>query len=110
MAGHLYWQSANYTITAFVETQPRRVRVVAAGDFGGSGSAVLRGALHRLGTLLGPIHLDASGVRALSPDAVAALGECDGLVLDAVADSVAPSLAAMATLPPAPVPALKRTA
>lgn len=116
MAGHLYWQSANFTITAFVDSEPRQVRVIAAGDFGGSGSAVLRGALTRLAALLAPIRLNAAEVTALSHDAVAALSECAagscGLTLDAVPDTLGPALepTLLAGLPAAPVPALKRTA
>jgi hypothetical protein len=97
MAGHLYWQSANFTITAFLDDCPRRVRVIAAGDFSGSGSAVLRGALVRLTSVLAPIHLDASGVTVLPRDGATALAEFAGgqvgrLTVDAVSEAVAPSL------------------
>jgi len=97
MAGHLYWQSANFTITAFLDDCPRQVRVIAAGNFTGPGSAVLRGALCRLTSLLAPIHVDASGVTVLPREGATALAECAGgqagrLTVDAVSAAVAPSL------------------
>ena len=121
MAGHLYWQSANFTITAFLDDRPRRVRVIAAGDFTGSGSAVLRGALCRLTSLLAPIHLDASGVTALPREGATALAEYAGgqvgrLTVDAVSEAVAPSLDPVLLHPagrwldPGPTSALGRTA
>jgi hypothetical protein len=115
MAGHLYWQSANFTITAFIDSAPRQVRVIARGDFAGSGSAVLRGALTRLSALLAPIRFNAAGVTGLSADAVTALTECAAgsgrLVLEAVPDRLDGAFgAATLALPDASVPALRRTA
>lgn len=110
MAGHLYWQSANFTITAFLDDRPRQVRVIVAGDFTGSGSAVLRGALGRLTSLLAPIHIDASGITALPRDGASALAECAGslpgrLTVDAVSEAVAPSLDPVLLHPARPWPA-----
>ncbi len=77
MTGDLYWASANFQIAATIEL-PYQVRIVAIGDFSGAGSAVLRGALARVAGLPVPIHVDASGITALSGDAAAALAERTG--------------------------------
>src|SRR4051812_9805963 len=74
MTAHLYWASADFEISADIHF-PYEVHMVAAGDFSGAGSAVLRGALSRVSGLPVPVHLDASGVTALSDDAVQAVFE-----------------------------------
>jgi hypothetical protein len=74
MTAHLYWASADFQISADIDFA-HEVHMVAAGDFSGAGSAVLRGALSRVSGLPVPVHLDASGVTALSDDAAQAVFE-----------------------------------
>lgn len=74
MTAHLYWASADFEISADIDF-PNVVHMVAAGDFSGAGSAVLRGALSRVSGLPVPVSLDASGVTALSADAAQAVFE-----------------------------------
>ncbi|HKC26596.1 MAG TPA: hypothetical protein VKB75_01170 [Jatrophihabitans sp.] len=72
MSSNLRWASAQFTIAAHVDL-PRPTDVVATGDFAGARAAVLRGVLLRVAALHAPVVFDASGVTALSPDAVDAL-------------------------------------
>jgi hypothetical protein len=74
VTAHLYWASADFEISAEIDI-PNEVHMVAAGDFSGAGSAVLRGALSRVAGLPVPVSLDASGVTALSEDAAQAVLE-----------------------------------
>ena len=74
MTAHLYWASAAFQISADIDF-PREVHMVAAGDFSGAGSAVLRGALTRVASMPMPVSLDASKVTALSADAARAVVE-----------------------------------
>jgi hypothetical protein len=74
MTAHLYWASADFEISADIDF-PYEVHMVAAGDFSGAGSAVLRGALSRVSGLPVPVSLDASGVTAFSDDAARAIFE-----------------------------------
>jgi hypothetical protein len=113
MTSHLHWASPNFRITARIDFR-QQVHVVAAGDFSGAGSAVLRGALARIARLPAQVRLDASGVTALSADAAQALAgrttdPLRPLLIDAISAAAAPALdAARRTViganPPRPGP------
>ena len=72
MTARLHWAATGFRITADIDF-PRRVDLVAEGDFSGIGAAVLLGALARVTRLRVPVRVDASSVTALSPDAERAL-------------------------------------
>jgi hypothetical protein len=72
MSSNLRWTSAQFSIAAHVDL-PRQTAVVAIGDFAGPRAAVLRGVLSRIAALRAPVEFDASGLTALSHDAVDAL-------------------------------------
>ncbi|HZC53389.1 MAG TPA: hypothetical protein VE441_12940 [Mycobacterium sp.] len=96
MTAHLYWASPQFRISAKVDF-PDQAVLIAAGDFSGAGSAVLGGALAGVARMPVAVHLDASGITALSDDAAAAVGERTAdpatlLTVDSESVQVAPVL------------------
>src|SRR5438876_7836307 len=100
MTAHLYWASAEFEISADIDF-PHEVHMVAAGDFSGAGSAVLRGALARVSGMPVPVSLDASRVTALSDDAAQAVFErCKDGVRPLTVESVSAAAAQLLALRP----------